>query len=313
MSELTLSQVVYTPEQIETIKRTVAVGASDHELAMFITLAQKYQLDPFAKEIWFIKHDGRPVIMTSRDGYLTVANREPTYRGIMSFPVCENDEFEIDAPNYAVKHKMNMKDRGAIVGAWARVEDERKHPFVCYVSMEEYRGNSPVWRKYPSAMIQKVAEAFALKRMYNISGLVTKEELDVDGPVQEPTTAQKVRIEGKTIVHEDINQPVAKSVEELEKKLPHARVLSVGAKPNPVRKEYAEQIEELWTEISAKDPKLSVLSLEENEQMFKAMMKKHTLKDDITKLTQPEAVKLRDLMQKYLLQLTPSITPESDA
>ena len=44
-----------TPAQIELVKRTVAKGATDDELQMFLHLANKYNLDPFAKEIWFIK------------------------------------------------------------------------------------------------------------------------------------------------------------------------------------------------------------------------------------------------------------------
>ena len=59
MSEVALrndSEVVeinqLTAEQIELMKRTVAKGATDDELRMFLHLAHKYDLDPFAKEIW---------------------------------------------------------------------------------------------------------------------------------------------------------------------------------------------------------------------------------------------------------------------
>jgi len=46
------------------------------------------------------------------------------------------------------------------------------------VDFEEYNQPSKdVWRKYPSAMIQKVAEAFVLKRQFGISGMVTQEEI----------------------------------------------------------------------------------------------------------------------------------------
>ena len=44
---------VYTREQIETIKNTVANGATDSELQMFMHVAQTYGLDPFLKEIYY--------------------------------------------------------------------------------------------------------------------------------------------------------------------------------------------------------------------------------------------------------------------
>ena len=41
--------------QIETIKKTVAVGASNEELNMFLSLAGTYDLNPFLKEIDFTR------------------------------------------------------------------------------------------------------------------------------------------------------------------------------------------------------------------------------------------------------------------
>ena len=89
MSEVALrkdSEVVeinqLTAEQIELMKRTVAKGATDDEFKMFLHLAHKYGLDPFAKEIWFIKYDNsNPTIMTSRDGYLKIAQSNPDFEG----------------------------------------------------------------------------------------------------------------------------------------------------------------------------------------------------------------------------------------
>ena len=43
----------WTREEINTIKRTVARGATDDELVMFLHLAKTYGLDPFAKDIWW--------------------------------------------------------------------------------------------------------------------------------------------------------------------------------------------------------------------------------------------------------------------
>jgi phage recombination protein Bet len=167
----------FTAEQVALVKRTVAKGATDDELALYLTLARKYGLDPFAKEIWFIKYDASsPTVMTSRDGYLKIAMQDPEYDGIKSFVVRENDEFSIDAQNDQIVHKFGAK-RGEIIGAWAAAYHKSRRPQICFVDFSEYNTGKNIWKSYPSSMIQKVAESFVLKRQFSISGLVTQEEM----------------------------------------------------------------------------------------------------------------------------------------
>jgi len=168
----------FTPEQIDVIKRTVAKGATDDELAMFLSLASRYQLDPFAKEIWFVKHGDRSMIMTSRDGYLSIARRNPDYMGLLSGVVREGDEFEFEPTNTErpVRHRFGQ-ERGKILGAWAVCYHRNRVPAIAWAEFEEYNRKADSWEKYPSAMIQKVAEVMVLKRQFGISGLVTKEEM----------------------------------------------------------------------------------------------------------------------------------------
>ena len=166
----------WTKEQIQTIKDTVAVGANNSELNMFLSIAAKYELDPFLREIWFANMGTRNAIITGRDGYLKIANRNPNFNGMVSDVVCSNDRFIKEGDT--VKHAYNVKDRGQIVGAYAVVyRKDRDHPAYFFASFREYNKGVNVWRQYPSAMIIKVAEAMALKRAFSISGLVTEEEI----------------------------------------------------------------------------------------------------------------------------------------
>ena len=165
----------YTREQIQTIKNTVAKGATDSELQMFLHVAETYGLDPFLKEIFY--SDKMHTIITSRDGYLKAAQRDPDFLGLQSMAVCENDDFEIDVSSNTVKHSFGKGDRGRVIGAWAICHRTGRHPVISYASYDEYTQNNNIWNKYKSAMCCKVAESFALKRQFGISGLVTQEEI----------------------------------------------------------------------------------------------------------------------------------------
>lgn len=180
-AETTQAAQVWSAEEIDTIRRTVADGATPAELKMFLHLSQAYGLDPFARDIWFIKmgknSNEKPVIMTSRDGYLKIAQRNSHYLGMKADVVYAGDLFE--RTENGVRHAYNTKDRGQPVGAYALVKrDDRAIDTYVFAPFKEYNKGSGMWRQYPHAMILKVAEAMALKRAFSISGLVTQEELD---------------------------------------------------------------------------------------------------------------------------------------
>ncbi|MBM0064965.1 RecT family recombinase [Alkalicoccobacillus gibsonii] len=193
----------FSSEKVEVIRRTVAKGATNDELEMFMHLAQRYQLDPFTKEIWFIKRPKKqkdnkgnwdykrlengeidyegvdPIIMTSRDGYVKVAQSDPEFEGLNSFEIRKKDNFSFNPMTNQMVHDFGS-DRGEITGAWAICKRKGRDPAIAVVDFKEYSsaaGSNPVWKSYPSAMIKKVAEVIVLKRQFNISGLVTEEEM----------------------------------------------------------------------------------------------------------------------------------------
>ena len=200
------SDNIWTPEQIQTIKDTVAIGANDSELKMFLSIASKYELDPFLREIWFANMGNRNIIMTGRDGYLKIANRNPNFDGITSDVVHANDKFLKEGD--LVKHAYNVQNRGVIIGAYAIVyRKDRTHPVFCYAPFNEYnKGGRGVWGQYPSAMIMKVAESMALKRAFSISGLVTEEELSDIEESRETQPAMQTDIKRKQSIQYLWNQ-----------------------------------------------------------------------------------------------------------
>ena len=186
--QASVASLDWSAEQVETIKRTVAKDATGPELDMFLHLSRTYGLDPFAKEIWFIKMDrGAPTIFTSRDGYLKIANRDPRFEGMEADVVYGGDMFR--KTKDGIEHVYGSKDRGTPIGAYCIVHrSDRRIPIYVYAPFKDYaRGGN--WGRYPHAMILKVAEAQALKRAFSISGLVTQEELDIEPEPQRAASA----------------------------------------------------------------------------------------------------------------------------
>jgi phage recombination protein Bet len=198
--------ISFTQKEVETIKRTVASDANTDELRMFLHIAKTYGLDPFNKEIFFWKIKGKPTIMTSRDGYLKIADRHEEYNGLVSDVVRENDKFRRKAQGIDHEYGTN---RGDIIGAYALVyRKDREYPVYVFSPFQEYCAGTRVWTQYPSAMILKVAESMALKRAFTVSGLVTAEEMDVQRLNEKDKENPRRTYFKKSKKSDDRNEPI---------------------------------------------------------------------------------------------------------
>jgi len=156
---------IFKPENkevLDVIRNTVCKGATPSEFVMFLEMCKATGLNPFLNEIWFFKVNGRVAMMAGRDGFLKIANNNSNFDGI---------EGEVIYPNNDINQTP--------IGAWAKAyRKDRRIPVKITVSFKEYnRPNSDSWKRYPSAMILKVAESMALKRAFSVSGLVSAEEM----------------------------------------------------------------------------------------------------------------------------------------
>jgi hypothetical protein len=170
----------------------VAKGCTDAEIASFLELAARYDLDPFAKEIWCAKDkkDSRVLIMVGRDGLRKIAQRQGLH--IDGDVVRANDEFGVSRRGDGVREVTHSygheKDRGAIVGAWCQVTGRGNFPMgipstqvgFFYAPISEYkpRGASEYspWSKQTSVMILAAAERQALRQATPLSGLLAEGE-----------------------------------------------------------------------------------------------------------------------------------------
>lgn len=201
----------YTGEMIDTIRNTVAKNATDAELIMFLTVANKYDLDPFLKEIFFAKmgdgEDAQATIMTSRDGYRKIAMREPDFYKCQSMEVRQNDEFKMEMEFGEVKniiHNFTHNDRGKVIGAYAVLKTKSGDSLVSYVTRDEYDTGKNAWSKYKSAMIRKVAENDVYKKFADINGISDFESMpsEFEEGVEELETGEPVEFIETEIMEE---------------------------------------------------------------------------------------------------------------
>jgi phage recombination protein Bet len=185
------NQVVYNPERIELIKRTVAQGATNDELALFIEQCKRTGLDPVTRQIYFIKDQkGRVQIQTSIDGFRLVAERSGAYEGQTAPQWCGEDGVWREVwlsktPPAACK-----------IGVWKRGFREALYAVAIFeeYAQRKYSGElSHMWAKMPALMISKVAESLALRKAFanDLSGLYTQEEMAQAEPLEEKPKAIK--------------------------------------------------------------------------------------------------------------------------
>jgi phage recombination protein Bet len=154
----------FTRDKIELIKRTIAVGATDDELQLFLYTAKKTGLDPLARQIYAIKRAGKMTIQTGIDGYRLIADRTRQLAGISDY-VFDSEEGKF--PNKATVTVYKIID-GLV------------REFTASARWSEYsQGSSPMWQKMPYLMLGKCAEALALRKAFpaDLSGVYTAEEM----------------------------------------------------------------------------------------------------------------------------------------
>ena len=177
----------YDAEKIDLIKDTIARGASDDELMLFLHLAQRSGLDPFSRQIYLIerranvngewKTTRQP--QTGIDGLRLIADRTERYAPGRQ-------------PSYTYDAAGGLVTATAYVKKWVRGE---WHEIAATAHYDEYVGKTGkgditrMWAEKPHIMLAKCAEALALRRAFpaEMSGLYTADEIRAEGDLPPAT------------------------------------------------------------------------------------------------------------------------------
>jgi phage recombination protein Bet len=171
--------------QIELIKRTVAKGATDDELELFVQICKRTGLDPFQRQIYAIKRWdpglGKEVMQTqvSIDGLRTLANDSDSVAGQYGPYWCGSDGAWRDVwlasgqPRAAKVTVLRALQKGGLaefhgVALWDSYAQKKKDGSL-----------TRMWAQMGPEMLAKCAEALALRKAFpaQLSGLYTGDEM----------------------------------------------------------------------------------------------------------------------------------------
>ena len=212
-------------EQLALLKRTIAKDSTDDELALFVNVCKRKNLDPFSKQIHFIKRAGKVTFQTAIDGYRAMAARSQTYAG--------SDDYRFDEglTEYQMLEAKRLRPRTATVTVYKVVAGVRC-PFVATARWSEYFPGEAIgfmWKKMPFLMLGKCAEALALRKAFpeELGGVYTDTEMmqaghepiviteDVAGQPQKPESIPAIGAYPKDTQYppEPVKSPIDGSTE----------------------------------------------------------------------------------------------------
>lgn len=164
-----------TNEQVELIKATIAKDATNDELKLFLYQCERTGLDPFAKQIYSIKRQGKHVTQVSIDGARLIAQRTGEYDSQDGPYWCGEDGVWKDvwiSETYPSAAKVLVYKKGSERGTKGIAHWNEYVP--------KFNGKiGDMWAKMPALMLAKCAEMLALRKAFpqELSGLYAAEEM----------------------------------------------------------------------------------------------------------------------------------------
>lgn len=207
-------QIQITPEQVQLIKNTVAVGANDDELKLFMYECQRRGTHPLDRLIFFVKR-------RSKEGE---GPDKVTFQASIDYLRMESensgDYGGIDEAEYGTENQEGFPE-------WAKVRvykiiNGERIGFTGTARWKEFYPGEKLgfmWRKMPYHMIAKCAEAHArrlawpkkLQSLYTPEEMQQAEAIDVT-PVKKSETVKPAQAPQQRLVVE--KKPVKDSLKE---------------------------------------------------------------------------------------------------
>jgi len=165
-------------EQLDLIRRTVANGATNDELALFLYDCERRGIHPLDKLLHFTKRGGKYTPVTSIDYMRAQAAASGEMAGS-------------DDPIFGDANMAGHPDAATVTVY--RMTQGQRFAYTATARWAEYcPDNAAMWRRMPHTMLGKCAEALALRKAFpqQLAGLYAKEEMD---QAEEPRSGYSVQ------------------------------------------------------------------------------------------------------------------------
>lgn len=160
----------FSEDQETLLRRTIAKDATAAELDLFAQVCRRTGLDPFARQIYFLRVQGRMTAQVSIDGFRLIAERTGKYAGQLGPEWCGPDGEWRD---------VWLAEGTPAAARVAVLRHDWKEPLWAVARFRSYSRDTSTWKSMPDLMLAKVAEALALRRAFpqELSGLYTPDEM----------------------------------------------------------------------------------------------------------------------------------------
>ncbi len=256
--------VAVSGDQLDLVKRTVANGATDAELKLFLFDCQRRGVHPLDKLLHFTKRGGKYTPVTSIDFMRSQAAMSGEMAG-------SDDPVFVEADGKLVSASVTVY----------RLTQGQRFGYAATARWSEYcPDNAPMWKRMPHTMLGKCAEALALRKAFpqQLAGLYSREEMDqaevapkavyaVSAPIDTPSSDDAVEM----VAAPDDGQLRIATVEKRDTKNVNVKkyviVLSDGREVTTIREQLGALAETLCQDsdpvtVETKDTKWGVDLLE---------------------------------------------------
>jgi phage recombination protein Bet len=188
-----ISAALVIVDRLEPLKDVLGIkDLTTPEMQLFAMVAHHTGLDPFTRQIYAIKRDGKVTHQTGIDGYRSTAERTKEYAGSdePTFEDCDCGQAPPNHPKIArvVVHRLmgngHMIDQVGIA-RWHELAPTGREAFM--------------WTKMPHNQLAKCAEANGLRKAFPrvLGGVYIEEEMQQAGTVEGtatvlPTAAERI-------------------------------------------------------------------------------------------------------------------------
>ncbi len=215
---------------LQTVRDVLAPDLSAEELRLFAMVATRSGLDPFAKQIYAVKRQGRVTFQTGIDGYRSIAARTGEYDGQDEpeyGPTCGCGDRRPEGHPESATVRVFRKGVGRAIAATAYWHEYKPEP-------GQSGRNDAMWVRMPRVMIAKVAEALALRKAFPWdpnrgtgigADVYTDDEMrqaDSPQPAATPTTTARDRIAARRAAIEATSEDDPEDGDYVEEPAPQA-------------------------------------------------------------------------------------------